>query len=1522
MVSLSHQDRFAGHRQHRFSTLALILIPFMISAVPCSAQPFRNPDPAQADQHDLFPTSRLYSNTFKDALKLIGEKKYTTGIPELQAVLDAPEDYVSSEPGVDFLSLKQIARGVISELPEEGKRFYTLQYGSTAEQLFNRSVEQDDLDLMQEVVRRFFFTKAGADAAYTLGAYYFERGDFWAATQQWEALSERPDLSKSKELILTFKLAVAWSHIGNQGKCRQTLMKLLRLTDGKTFAFPNGTKVTLFAADENPVEWLSRLLGTLDLSAAQEQKNWTMYRGSPSRLAAAVFAVPSAKPVWQFSTIQDPARVDQEEGPQLEELLQKLGKHRREHVEGVLPAASPLVINGKVIFRTHRNLKAVSLSTGELSWETTITDPLYQKILKDPDNTDEEFLGIPRTPLEKFLTQRAWQDYTAGHLSSDGKLVFSVENVGFIAGFYHFSQLDSENILVPKSFNRLMAFEADSGKFVWELGGPRLQNPINYSGHYFLGPPLPIDGKLYCLAEEGREFRLLVLDPRTGKTLWTQSLFRSENPIARDYTTDRRDMDHVRRRLGLSPSAAHGVIVCQTGAGCTVGIDAVTRRLLWRKLNVSTESPLNQASYAQDTNQNVEGWAEFAPVIVGDRVLIHSRKQQNIQCLNLFDGTLLWSRPRRGNLFVATVHEGKILLVGRDQIDAIKISDGSSAWPKSRPIPAPSGRGIVVKNTYLQPVQTGEILSVRLDDGLILARTRIETDALIGNLTASQGVLVSQNETEVVGFQSMDTIWEQIRLADQSTKPEDLAMAQLLRGELNLFAGDVSQALQKIDQSIQIKPTSRAKRLYADMLLESLDHDFDQTQNQISKMENLLVDDDQRKRFFQILARNYQQQGQVEAALQNYLRLSELKNLFSSDKSKASAFVRTDRWIRSQLELMTAEASKTERDQIRAFFSRYITDQLVNADQDVLERFLLCCGNLPETQQVRVALIGQLEQAIHESSEKEQSSLRRQLMQQLESLRTSKQPVMAAFATAKLAQIYLSSNRYSQADELIEELVTRWPDVICMDGKTSLQLAQQWRSEPEFRKWQETGSDWPGDSAQVYRGEQTKGQNISLPVEIVGLSNSLFDNYRLEVGPTREFLLAFDGEGKQQWAFSLEQAGIEVPGQTYFSARVYRQYLVVNFGSDFFVLDTLNRDADDRPTFLWQQRLIAGAPSIRDYISIDRTGVAPVEREYIARNADRELLGRIGTINEEFLCYQVADELIAAELLTGKILWKRQGFVTSSIHYGDAAHVIFRTAEDRFGPRYVVLSGQSGKVLRAFKLEEGEVPVFAFDRYLLTLTPEADNARRLRLKDLSTDKEIWSHSLSASTTYSLGQNYEIVMINPAGLISILDLRTGEKKMEVKGEPTSDVLNVLALRNARQYLIFVNVRYIVKNGMSYRTLSASYPINGVLYSVDRKTGELMWSLPIEAQGLDLSQFLDLPVLTFGIRKFKGMPSSAGTQVDLQVVDLRNGEVVLKETSISNRLRIWVVPDADQKNILIEPFEIRLSFEEPPVAAKKP
>ena len=119
--------------------------------------------------------------------------------------------------------------------------------------------------------------------------------------------------------------------------------------------------------------------------------------------------------------------------------------------------------------------------------------------------------------------------------------------------------------------------------------------------------------------------------------------------------------------------------------------------------------------------------------------------------------------------------------------------------------------------------------------------------------------------------------------------------------------------------------------------------------------------------------------------------------------------------------------------------------------------------------------------------------------------------------------------------------------------------------------------------------------------------------------------------------------------------------------------------------------------------------------------------------------------------------------------------------------RYDVLSGQNGKLVNTFKLNQGETPIFAFERYLLTLTVEADQSRLLQLKDLTNAEAVWSQKLSENSTYTLGQNNELVMMHQDGTIAFLDLMTGEQKFEVKGQPAEKIINLLVLRNSRQYL---------------------------------------------------------------------------------------------------------------------------------------
>ena len=57
------------------------------------------------------------------------------------------------------------------------------------------------------------------------------------------------------------------------------------------------------------------------------------------------------------------------------------------------------------------------------------------------------------------------------------------------------------------------AHDVRTGKLDWELGGP---GAARQADTFFLGPPLPLMGQLYVLAEIKSEIHLLALNPATG----------------------------------------------------------------------------------------------------------------------------------------------------------------------------------------------------------------------------------------------------------------------------------------------------------------------------------------------------------------------------------------------------------------------------------------------------------------------------------------------------------------------------------------------------------------------------------------------------------------------------------------------------------------------------------------------------------------------------------------------------------------------------------------------------------------------------------------------------------------------------------------------------------------------------------------------------------------------------------------------------------------------------------------------
>ena len=325
-------------------------------------------------------------------------------------------------------------------------------------------------------------------------------------------------------------------------------------------------------------------------------------------------------------------------------------------------------------------------------WESAVTDlDIRRAILDAADAVGPEGSQRAQLNLDGYLRQRVWNDLSVGTLSSDGELVFTLEEVGLAL-----QPTFPPPPLLP--YNKLMAFELRTRQA--EMGSRGTAQPDDGRGVRIVlsRTSAPRGRRVSCLVENGSDILLAVLDAATGRLRSSQGLVAPEHPLSAQWS---------RRLNGLSPSFKQGIVVCPTGAGAVVAIDLATRRLLWGYRYASNQSDVFDqrflgggiVNFNRDLQFDSRGgdqdqWLDGAPTIAGDKVILTSYDSEQLVCLDLLTGAPRWQKPRDGGLYVAAVLETAVVVVSHNRIDAWKLDDGQPAWKRPAFIRHPSGTRI------------------------------------------------------------------------------------------------------------------------------------------------------------------------------------------------------------------------------------------------------------------------------------------------------------------------------------------------------------------------------------------------------------------------------------------------------------------------------------------------------------------------------------------------------------------------------------------------------------------------------------------------------------------------------------------------------------------------------------------------------------------------------------------------------------------------------------------------------------
>ena len=142
----------------------------------------------------------------------------------------------------------------------------------------------------------------------------------------------------------------------------------------------------------------------------------------------------------------------------------------------------------------------------------------------------------------------------------------------------------------------------------------------------------------------------------TGKLLAMQTLVT---------TRDKLEQDIGRRSQAAHLAFGEGILVCPTNAGALLGVDLLTNSLVWAYMyrDKAEGTDVNQGNGAQplpgririginrvqNPNQNNQ-WKVTAPIILDGKVIFTAPDARAVHCVNLRDGTKIWSQIGRAHV--------------------------------------------------------------------------------------------------------------------------------------------------------------------------------------------------------------------------------------------------------------------------------------------------------------------------------------------------------------------------------------------------------------------------------------------------------------------------------------------------------------------------------------------------------------------------------------------------------------------------------------------------------------------------------------------------------------------------------------------------------------------------------------------------------------------------------------------------------------------------------------------------------
>jgi outer membrane protein assembly factor BamB len=1276
-------------------------------------------------------------------------------------------------------------------------------------------------------------------------------------------------------------------------------------------------------------------------------------------------SIPYMTPTWRVGLI-DPKTAP---GSQISDLVQRWERQssQREDKRPVA-VQSAIVVGGAIVLRDYAGFRALDVNSGRELWKYGPTTSLARALAEiEQPHSGVDSSSSHETPRDALMSSYA-ANSILGTLTTDGRRVFAVDSMDFRprqpgvpmdenGEAQHGSQRLSRNA------NRLIAIDVHSpsrdaaglAKPVWSVGGAvgtshwfyrmdanddgRItqaeflgtpeqfkqldsngdgsidakeaeragdkieQQPLH--GHFFLGPPLALDGRLYAITECDCQLNLVALSAATGSVLWVQGIGYVDRPI---------DEEPVRYALACTPASGGGVIVCPTQAGMLVGVDALDGALVWTYYCGDEDGSSSEASWSFACRHAFgnPGFPNVA-LVEGNQVIVLPRQSEAIQCLDLSTGRGIWKKPRGDGEFVAAAADGVVMVVGERLCRGLSLADGAERWSiRAGEI---CGSGVRLGSEYLIPLADNRIAAIDIrtgmrsrdlsthdedsleqsesqrddchrdsgtdDDSSIADGERVQSAP--GNLIAAGSLVVSCGPREIVAYPRAESLLERVqqRLAFGPSQPADLALA----ADLELALGQVSDAKAYLSQIAFAGPSDelrrRAEGLKRTVLLEELTSGCARPADRLHELESLSRTPSQRFRFLQAKSEVGIRNDDLSAVFDATRAFASLENegLLTS-RNDPAFLVSAKAWLASTDERVRHSLSN---DVLKIATSRVGEQQrfaLQSNDCGTLERFLAVYGNWPEADLVRLRLAD----VAASSGEWQRSELLLLCCEhspRTETVRAAQRRLVLLWDRVGLAEEAADLLIELEKQEGLENRDPRETQQLIgdlrPDGLTRRALARLKSAEKPFGRARLSQTLWEhcdNDLAEKY-------VNASRP----GVTRAASAFQLIDAGTASEPKVNIVDR-----LTGTVVGNLEIPshywGLTLAATSQVGHFIPLGSRASFHGISLLERDGQ-RP--FWTN--------------------SPAR---IAKDPDAALVGPTGP---SFCAFQARRHLFVVDPATGKLLWHRTDLDPQSGLVADPNRGIFGDDEalvvlgsDHLS--YTVYRTATGEELRQGSLDSTtrQIPERrAFGRCLLYFTSH-EGSHRMRLWDPLTDRLLYDTLISERLLWRETGEDEVVVITASSAMQIVDGHTGAVRVDLKldAREFQNLCQVSAFRDANCYYVNLQPMQTIPEPRRYAycfgtdTTLPHADLRGNLVAIDRRSGQMLWKRAFAQRTVLRVPTLRLPVLV--MLAFVGDRLNGNHRSMLvEVIDTKTGDTLaFDDDRFPNRI-LQMTYDEDRRRI---------------------